>query len=113
MLRLKELRIEKEKTQAEMANALSISRQVYANYENEINQPSLETLGKIADFFEVSTDYLLGRSDDLGNVTVKQTGTGLTGEEERLLRCFRTLSPADRAQAAEYLTFLMEKQNKK
>ena len=44
MLRIRELRAEAEKTQGEMAHMLGISRQVYANYENEINEPPFETL---------------------------------------------------------------------
>lgn len=112
-MRIGELREEKNLTQKEVADAINTSRTNIGRWEKGLNEPSASFVVQLADFFEVSTDYLLGRSDDLGNVTVKQTGTGLTGEEERLLRCFRTLSPADRAQAAEYLTFLMEKQNKK
>ena len=69
MLRLKELRLEAGKTQAELAQFLGISRQVYANYENAINEPSLSTLVQCADIFQCSLDFLLGREDDFGNVT--------------------------------------------
>ena len=72
MLRLKELRAESGKTQDEMAKILGTSRQVYANYENSINEPSLEILIKLADFFQCSLDFLMARSDDFGNVTVYQ-----------------------------------------
>jgi len=61
--RLKELRKEKNLTQEELAKILGISRSTIAGYETERKEPDYETLKKIADFFNVSTDYLLGRTD--------------------------------------------------
>ena len=63
--RLKSLRTQHHKTQQEMADVLGISRQGYAKYENNLGEPDNSTLAKLADFFEVSTDYLLGRTDKL------------------------------------------------
>ncbi len=63
-LRLKELRQEKGLKQTEMAEFIGCIERHYQKIERgEINIPSL-TLVKLADFFNVSTDYLLGRSDD-------------------------------------------------
>ena len=93
MLKLRELRLDSEKTQAELALFLGTSRQVYANYENGINEPSLDTLARLADFFECSIDYLLGREDDFGNVHVQGTAPQLTAVERQLLEDFRALSP--------------------
>ncbi len=61
--RLKELRSYKDINQLEIANHLGISRQAYGKYENENRQPDYNTLVKIADYFDVSLDYLLGRTD--------------------------------------------------
>ena len=62
--RIKELRKEKGVTQVKMAEFLGCQDRHYQKIERgEINIPSL-TLVKLADYFEVSTDYLLGRSDD-------------------------------------------------
>lgn len=61
--RLKALRTQQRKTQQEMADLLGISRQGYAKYENNLGEPDNSTLSKLADYFEVSTDYLLGRTD--------------------------------------------------
>ena len=62
--RIKELRKEKGLTQVAMAEFLGCKDRHYQKIEyGEVNIPSL-TLVKLADFFEVSTDYLLGRSDD-------------------------------------------------
>lgn len=50
-------------TQDELANRLSINRGTYANYERGHRQPDFETLQKIVDYFDVTSDYLLGRTD--------------------------------------------------
>ncbi|MCY9178067.1 helix-turn-helix domain-containing protein [Bacillus inaquosorum] len=61
--RLKYLRNKHKKTQQDLAVLLGISRQGYAKYENGLGEPDNSTLVKLADFYEVSTDYLLGRTD--------------------------------------------------
>ncbi|MDO7285879.1 helix-turn-helix transcriptional regulator [Shouchella clausii] len=61
--RLKQLRRNKKITQEDMSNMLGISRQGYGKYENGKTEPDHDTLVKIANYFEVSTDYLLGRTD--------------------------------------------------
>ncbi len=48
-------------TQREVAQMLGITQPSYIRYENGTSEPSLETLVKIADIFDVSADYLLGR----------------------------------------------------
>lgn len=60
---LKSLRIQQKKTQQEIADFLGITRQGYAKYENDLGEPDNSTLSKLADYFDVSTDYLLGRTD--------------------------------------------------
>ena len=58
----KRLRISSKLTQAEMAEKLGISRSTIGMYETGAREPDFETLEKIADFFNVDTDYLLGRT---------------------------------------------------
>src|SRR5690606_375789 len=75
--RLRYLRKTLNLTQSELANTLGITRGTYAHYEIGKREPDYETLQKIADFFEVSTDYLLGRTDnpkgmDWGNKTEEE-----------------------------------------
>lgn len=62
--RLKELRRQKKLTQQDLADFLGISRQGYAKYENNQSESDHETIKKLASFFNVTTDYLLGHSDD-------------------------------------------------
>jgi transcriptional regulator with XRE-family HTH domain len=57
---LKELRLKKNKTQQDVANYLGITRAAYSHFENSRNEPDISTLKKLAEYFEVSSDYLLG-----------------------------------------------------
>lgn len=59
--RLKELREEKGVTQSEIAFDLGIKQPTYHQWESEKRSPSGETLVKLADYFDVSLDYLLDR----------------------------------------------------
>lgn len=61
--RLSELRLKQNLSQQDVANSLGLSRQVYNNYELGKRQPSFEILQKLALFYTVSVDYLLGVSD--------------------------------------------------
>ena len=61
--RIKELRQAKRLTQVELANELGLTKQCVSNWENDNVQPSIDMLVKLADYFNVSTDYLLCRED--------------------------------------------------
>jgi len=60
--RLKDLRDELNLGQKDMGKKINLSSSAYGYYEQGRNEPSLETLIKLAKFFDVSTDYLLGLS---------------------------------------------------
>jgi transcriptional regulator with XRE-family HTH domain len=62
--RLSELRKKVKLRQEDLAQKIGIARTTYAMYEQGKREPDYETLQKLADFFEVSTDYLLGRTDN-------------------------------------------------
>lgn len=59
--KLRALRKEKKLTQGEMADILEVARTTYANYEQGTREPDNKILNKLADYFQVSSDYLLGR----------------------------------------------------
>ena len=61
--RLKSIRKEKGFTQAQVAIYCDITEKAYQNYELMTRQPKLEILIKIADLYNVSLDYLVGRSN--------------------------------------------------
>lgn len=60
MNRLKELRKEANATQADMAKILGVTVSAYGNYELGQREPTIEFLCKLADYFNVSVDYLIG-----------------------------------------------------
>lgn len=64
MNRIKELRKEKNITQVRLAKCLNIAQPTLSGYETGNFQPDNETLLKIADFFGVTIDYLLGREEN-------------------------------------------------
>ncbi len=68
-VRIKQLRKERKMTQSDMAAAFGVGVRQYQNYENGKHYPDVPGLMKIADYFGVTTDYLLGRSErrDGGN----------------------------------------------
>ena len=62
--RVKELRIEHNLTQKQLADKLQTTNSSVCDWEKGRSQPDLQTLAKIAQFFQVSVDYLLGLKDD-------------------------------------------------
>lgn len=61
--RLKELREEKGYSARHMGEVLEMNYRSYLDYEYFVSQPSLEILVKLAQFFNVTTDYLLGLAE--------------------------------------------------
>ncbi len=64
MLKLKELREKKGLLQKDVANYLKIARNTYSQYEIGAREPDIITLISLADYFGVSIDYLVGRTDN-------------------------------------------------
>lgn len=60
-MRIKELRMSRNLTQQKLADILGVSRSALASWESGVNYPEVSTLEKIADFFSVSTDFILER----------------------------------------------------
>ena len=62
--RLRDLREDHDKTQQDIADILGTSQTMYARYERGANELPLRHLLKLADYYGVSADYLLGLTDD-------------------------------------------------
>ena len=62
--RLKKLRIENKIIQKDVAEVLGITRQAVSYYENGEREPGIKELIILADLFDVSIDYLVGRTDE-------------------------------------------------
>lgn len=60
---IKKLRTANNLTQVELAAELGVSKQCVSNWENDYIQPSIEMLIKLAEYFKVSTDFILGLND--------------------------------------------------
>ena len=63
-MRLKSLRIKRGISQLKLAMDLNMNQNSISRYENEQRQADYETLSRLADYFDVSIDYLLERTDN-------------------------------------------------
>lgn len=117
-MRLKELRDEKKLSQEEVAKAIGTSQTNIGRWEKGLNEPSSGFVIKLANYFEVSIDYLLGREDDFGNITVTSSpssdlsasspNVSLTPEEKELLTLFRSLPNIRRKTVMDSIRFMSE-----
>ncbi len=62
--RLKDTRVDHDKTQKDIAELLQYNRRVYSRYESGVRTIPIELLIKLADLYETSIDYLVGRTDE-------------------------------------------------
>lgn len=111
--RLKDLRTRTKLRQEDVATKIGIARTTYAMYEQNKREPDNETLQKLADYFEVSIDYLLGRS----NNSSRDRNQSKQPEFENLFFYeLDKLSEEDKQKALEhvrYLRYLAEQENKR
>ncbi|WP_274363742.1 helix-turn-helix domain-containing protein [Paenibacillus thermotolerans] len=85
--RLTQLRNERKKTHQDMADMLGITRPAYTAYESGSRKPDSKTLLKLADFFDVYVDYLLGRTDQRKPPSINEP------EVQFIMRAKEDLSP--------------------
>ena len=69
--RLKELRLSKGDTQASLAQKMRVSSRTIASYEQGINEPSIDTLKNLSQYFNVSIDYLVGNSNNTEPINIE------------------------------------------
>lgn len=83
--RLRELRTEKDLEQKELANILQVHKGTISNWENNKRNPDNEMLTKISNFFDVSIDYLLGKTNNRNEINIDP----IYGEKlKEILECF-------------------------
>lgn len=99
--KLKALREKKGMSQAELARVLDVAQQTVASWERENSSPNYGILLKIAAFFHVSTDELLGRDEP----PKKSIGGGI-------IEMLAALSPQKQEQAKSYIAFLANEDKK-
>ncbi len=106
-MKIKELR-ERTKTNAsDIAKLLDISIQSYYRYETGQNEPSLQNLIKIADFYGVTLDYLCDHK------TAYHTELGLLNEsQQNIIEALPKLNESNTNKVIGYINGLLENQNK-
>lgn len=104
--RIAMLRKEKGWGQKQLASYLRVSVSTISNYEQGVHSPDLSILSKLADLFEVSADYLLGRTDNRSNLT--DLSETLTGEYmfRDLVDTALSISAQDRRSLMQFAMFL-------
>lgn len=103
---LKKLRLESGISQKELAEKLGVSPTNIYNYEIGRTQPSIEWLIKIADFFDVSVDYLIERTDDFGNI--KKSDVEIDKTTQRLLKILSTFNERQKERVLAYAEGVLE-----
>lgn len=105
MMRLKQLRVERQLSQEGLALRLNISQSTISAYEIGDRTPDLKTLIVIARFFGVSLDYLVGLSDSKQQIK----HSDLTPNESAHLNAYRQLSDVDKEKVAAYIDGLQSR----
>ncbi len=106
MTRIRQLRLEYNLSQRALAQKIGASQKAVDLWEKGMNEPKASTLIALANLFECSIDYLLGRSDDIGNVNVMRD---LSDTEKRMLTVFSRLNDNRRNEVIDYAEFLTRK----
>ena len=78
-------------TQQSIANKLNTTQQTVSRWINGQNEPDLKMLNSLADIFNCSIDYLLGREDDFGVIAGNGNAMTFTKEQNELLSVFNLL----------------------
>ena len=103
---LKELRENKKLSQKQLAADLHISQSTVGMWESGKREPNFEMLTKLADYFNVSTDYLIGNSD---TPTPKSLDEQLEGVEFALFGEVKDLTDDQKRDILNYVKFVKSK----
>jgi len=115
MNRIKLLRMENGIKQADLAKYINVAPNTLSQWETDYTEPGFENLKKIAAYFNTTTDYILGLSDDPKSPVKKEKAPSAETEREKdlkyLFKKIDELSDDDVKKAEEYLDFLLHRQN--
>lgn len=104
--RLRDLREDADKTQAQIAELLGTTAQYYGRYEKGGIDLPLSRAVQLADYYNVSLDYLAGR-------TLFKHGAELNDDEERLIKCWRRLSERSKGKIDYHIEELLKCEQRK
>lgn len=102
---IKKLRKEKKLTQLELASKIDIALRTYSNYENGSVEPNIKTLIKLADFFEISVDYLIEHRQNN-----KIDLSGLTKTQKKIIDITCQLNEIQAGRVESYAIAKLEEQ---
>ena len=107
---LRILRTKKNISQIKLSTEIEISQELVSQYELGKSLPSIENLVKIADYFNCSTDYLLGLTNDFSKKSdLKKDDLEVT----ELIQNYSDLSLKNREKLKSYLNYLLKNENQK
>ena len=106
--RLRQLRAEVAMTQTELAKRLGVTRACIANWESATREPDTIYLNKLSVIFDVSIDYMLGRTD-IRNYLQRLNRMSSSSNCEYILD-ISSLNPKNKRALTSYYTFLKKKQ---
>lgn len=111
--KIKELRKNSKITQEQLGNAIGVSKMAISYFEKGKKSPGRESLEKIADYFGVTTDYLLGRSED--PELNEEEDKAVSKEGKNIMSLIESLPEDERKKAWEqlemYVTYMQNKKN--
>lgn len=102
--RIKQLRVDNNLLQKEIAKILNVPKNTYGAWERGNNEPSVDIIIKLADFYQISIDYLLNREEEDGRIIVQELE--LPSDEKKVLEKYRVLPPELKAVSYEYIKSL-------
>lgn len=103
-MRLKELRKEKEITQLEIAQFLNVAPSTYRGYESETSEPTIETLKKLANYYNVTVDYLIENN-------VNNNIGYLDDDTKEIVKCVKLLNKDQKNKVMGYVVGMLEDSN--
>ncbi len=107
-MRLKELRVNRNLLQRDVADVLNCSTTVYCRYEKGEREPPFDIIFRLADYYGVSVDYLLGREESKNDVPKEKTPADKRAEAKTLLE---SMTDEQYQSALQYLKFLKSQRN--
>lgn len=108
---LKYLRNSTQCTQKKLAEYLGLSANTVCEWEKNRSEPSIQTIRKLAEYFDVSADYLLGLEDDFGARTATAPtvmGDNYSPEERQLIEGYQKLNTHSKKYLQDTLKMLLE-----
>ncbi|RED60362.1 helix-turn-helix domain-containing protein [Cohnella lupini] len=105
--RLRELRLRRKISQEEVARHIGITRSAYSHYEINNRQPVYETLIKLAAYFDVSLDYIIG-----GTHSKSKAEQGVTPDTREILSLFQHMNQEQRKKSINLITDFMRQEHR-